>query len=360
MRESGLVRLLAVFVASIALVPGNVAAAPQDDFGTGNDAPNDPGSAVDVGPSGNGILAPEDSDFQDWYRVTVPAGKGIHVSLSSPTGGLQLEIRSDDQSFVTNACCNNGPSTWSELYAYTSGTAYRIGVSACCSGGPYALTTEAVDLFDLSIAAVRVVNRPIMTDAVDAPVSTQRTIEIDVGNNGPGGAFQSGVNVRAEHEFSGGRDVGNAGIPFIAPGGQTTVSIPWDATGQVGDVALQIDVGGPLDSNWQNNHATVTWYALVGNVGGGADLASHRVGDCNEAQCTTVATGYHNWGKGLWFDRNANDGSQMDHVHVGTHPGTTHVEYKHRDPSWNVGVDVWSMSPAQVSICPADGSPCVV
>lgn len=369
MRESGFVRLVFALVLLNAAVPTGVAAGPQNDLGTGSDAPGEAGSATDVIAGGSGLLAPEDGDFQDWYRLSAMANKGLHVQLKSSTGGVNLQIQNDDLTWMWDGdccfgpeggkpCCE-GPGTFREAYIGQVGGAYRIGVSVCCQGGPYELVLEFVDLHDLLIDDVRVVKRHVTTDVGDLPVSTQRTIEVDVTNNGPGLSYWAGVGVWAQHETSGGRDVGGTGLPLLAPGESTTVYIPWDTTGQVGDVRLEVDLGGPLENAPENNHRSVSTFVIVGNAGFGADLFAHGVSRCNNEGCTNANTAYGQGGKGLWFNDNRNDGSENTWGHVGAHPGNAHVFLSHHNPYYNVFADVGNGGNQQFSVCPNDGGECV-
>lgn len=361
---------LALLTASLLSLPA--AALDQDDLHTGADAPNDPAGAVDVPlAGGTGLLAPETNDFDDWYRMPSVPDKGLRIRLQSATGGLNLGVMNDDLQWIWNGGCGGfgpmsegggckgggpGPGTGIEVYAHAWGGAYRIGVWGG-GGGAYALDVEIVDLYDLRIDQVSVRSRPITTEAAgELPLATQRAIDVTVTNLGPGPAVWSGVNVWAQHDVGRGRDVGNAGLPHLPAGATTTVSIPWDTTGQVGDVRLDVHVGGALERAHENNHAEVREHVVVGNAGLGADLLSNGVGSCDGAGCFDASTGYTPWGKGVWAGTWKHDGSEGTWAHVGTHPGATHAYAERHDEAGRVVVDVGPNGWLRAYHCPA-GAP---
>lgn len=335
------------------LTPTALAVA-QDDGGTGGDAPSDPFAAptVPVGPI-DGQLVPEEGDQEDWYRVEADPSKGIRVTLTSDTGGLALEIMHENGWFLDSACCTGGPGAGIDLF--TSGApAYRILVQACCEGGPYHLDMELVDLADLAIEDVTIHHRPVSIDTGPTPLSTQRTVDVTVRNIGNGNALMASVGASVRHDLtSGQRSIGGDELPDLGPGEAAALSFDWDATGEVGDVTVVVDVFTPLDASFENNHAEVRDSVLVGGIGTSADVVGHQFDSCDETGCLNAMTGWFDWGKGAWLDWHSFDGSRSVHLHAGTHPGEIHVDFDGRYPgvgSWWIDVGTGPFREAHICL----------
>lgn len=254
-------------------------AAHQDDAGTGTDAPDAWRAAilVPVGAFSGSLLEPE-GDAQDWYRVLVPAGKGVRVTMTPPSGSdFDLYMLSDEGAYLRGS--TNWGSAVETVVTGTPSAGVRIGVSAWHGSGAYAVTVEIVDLPDVRIVGMEVTPVPVTTDSGPLPdaagpvsLGTQRRVAVTLQNVGLAAA--EGWLATWTTQSNGDRDIGEAQIS-LAPGEEATFTFTWDATGQVGDAQVRASAYVPADLDRSDNEASTNGYAMVGNVGVGVDALNH-------------------------------------------------------------------------------------
>lgn len=362
------IRLSFTLLLAFALALPLAAASPQNDAGTGADAPDDWAAAPDVAP-GSYAASFGDGDGADWFRVSVPAGKGLVAHAFSPNGGLDLRIVSDDgrQTLWQNGCCQEGfqKCCSNDVGGAVRATVARVGIFNAGANGDYYLDLKVVDLFDLQITRVDIEDRPIATAAAgQLPVGTMRVVRVSVTNHGPGDAIFTGVGANVQHEWGGQRDLGGQGFDALPAGASTLVEIPWDTTGEAGDVTVHVGTGSPLELNGSNNGMQVRTYVHAGNVGTSVDVLSTSVHSCGSEGCLSSNTGWHQWGRGWWLDWNSN--GRHIHSHVGTHPGMAHWQTSGHTShvSWNLDVGsqgVWTANACVAGLpppeCVAPGGP---
>lgn len=243
--------------------------------GTGGDAANGWRSATDVAPGTYQGDIGQGADEEDWYRVAHGAGQGVRATISMPAAGYyDLWLRTD-QGGIRNIewLTPSGGDSVTVSILGAGGGAVRVGIVNWWRPIPvnYSITFEVVELPDAAVLDVRVENVPLRTDHGEIATGTQRDVLIDVKNVGASAGRVTALAF-AVTPTDGRSTLIGSDVLDLAPGEETTITLPWDATGIVGDVDVVAIAYADVDANDANGMMRVRHYAIVGGTGQGVTL----------------------------------------------------------------------------------------
>jgi hypothetical protein len=256
---------------------------PQDDAGSGQDAGQRQATALAVQPGViKGRVRETFGDVADWYRIDVPAGTIVDVHSATVSLGL---YSAEGERFATVDRYDWGyyPTAHSFL---AGGEPLFLLVEY---GDAYSFVVDATLPADLRVDAVEVREVEVQTEAGATGVSYAREVLVTLSNAGQGPSRTASVRVVSTHEGAATsyRVVGERALGIPA-GGQATIAIPWDATGQVGDVTLVATVTNQYDTDSQNDVGRVASFVLASALPTNLDLLNHEA----RAQGNTVRVEY--------------------------------------------------------------------
>lgn len=247
-----------------------VIAPPQDDAASGQDAGQFRSTALPVQPGAIvGRVREAFGDVADWYRIDVPVG--TILDFHSVTGSSIYLISSDGTPISRVA--QNG---WFDPVTYSLVTGGPIYVYVDY-GDPYGFVVAASKRADLRVDGVEVREIEAQTASGPTGVSYAREVVVTVSNVGEGHSRKASLLVRSTHEgpATSYRVLGERAVDLPA-GGETTVSIPWDTTGQVGDVVVVATVTNEHDADLENDVGRTDSFVLVGGSPVDLDLLNHE------------------------------------------------------------------------------------
>lgn len=253
-----LVLILALLAAPLTLPLASAA----DDAGSGADAPDAWDDALDV-PHGTilGELERAAEDRSDWYRVELPPGMGIQVTLQilSPSGSANYAARTDTNGWVSQGSAWSG-GAFSEVVHSRWSSHLRIQVSASgwgVSPVAYALTLEPRPLPDVAVTGVEVV-------AASDAHPLHREILMSVENVGTEPAQGVSAWAYVQHpDSSGPRHLGQVNFGTLQPGDVAVGRFFWDTTGEIGEAEVLAVAWPRYEGNEANNRLAVTADTLV-------------------------------------------------------------------------------------------------
>lgn len=253
-----LVIVLALLVAPLALPLASAA----DDAGSGADAPDAWDRALDVGHGTIfGELERAVEDRSDWYRVELPPGMGIHVTLQilSPSGSANYAARTDANGWVSQGSAWPG-GAFSELVHSSWSSHLRIQVAASGWGAStvaYALTLDPRPLPDVAVTSVEVV-----AAADEHPL--HREVVMTVENVGSEPAQGVSAWAYVQHpDSSGARRLGQVNFGTIQPGDVVTGRFFWDMTGEIGEAEVRAVAWPRYEGNEADNRLAIVADTLV-------------------------------------------------------------------------------------------------
>lgn len=241
----------------------------QDDAGSGLDAGGRQASALPVQAGViHGRVRRDAGDYADWYRIQPPAGLvldlhsavGADVSVVSAQG-RELE-RVDDYW---------GPVSYGLL---TTGEPIYFRVDY---GDAYSFVLTLSNPANLRVTGIEVRDVPLETDNGPAGVAYAREVAVTIANVGAGPSRQASLRVLATHDgpATSHRVVGTRALA-LAAGESATLVLPWDATGEVGDVKLVATVAAELELDAGNNVGHASAFVLARGSPVDADLLNHE------------------------------------------------------------------------------------
>jgi hypothetical protein len=244
----------------------------QNDAGSGHDAGQRLASATPIVPGRiEGTLRRGAGDHDDWYRLDATAGTlidgAVHadVDIYSPSGDRIGAITDYDSPYTPRAfsMLSDGlPVYLRTQYSYPDDYAFVATTTA-----PSDLQADAV-----SSRSIELVTEPAPT-----AIAYAREVSVEISNVGAGASRAAQVEVRAVHDgLTSYRVVGTRSIS-LAPGERVTVTMPWDTTGEVGDVTLVALVTGQFDRVAANNEAREQTSVLAAGSPIDADVLNHDV-----------------------------------------------------------------------------------
>lgn len=268
----------------------------QDDAASGDDAPDEMELALDVlhGTISGAIDVGAD-DLWDWYRVDVPDGMGIQVTLRILDEGKSLNYRA--RSDIGDAI-SQGSADWGEpfselVYPWHS-EGLRVGLWSGGSGShgsiAYALTLEPRPLPDIAVTHVEVVA------AADGDV-LHRDVLFTIENVGSEPAAGTSAWAYVRHPDSlGWRALGQLNFGTLAPGASVQGRFVWDTTGEIGTARVNVNAWPRYDGAGKNNRLEIDADTLVPGSPVSVDLyhAYVRADDIGPYGTTLYAYTDHN------------------------------------------------------------------
>ena len=249
-----------------------VNAPPQNDAGSGQDAGQQQATALAIQPGRiQGRVVASAGDVGDWYSVMAPAGtivdvhsaQGAFVDVYDADGRHLESVAYYDSSYSPRAygvLAGDAPIflhvDWAEAYSFVVEVSQRAD-----------LVVEAVEVRDVELG----------TDAGPAGVSYAREVLVTLANLGEGPSRKASLVVRSTHEGAATTDrvLGERAID-LAPGERVVVAVPWDSTGQAGDVTLVAGVANEFEAAPADNAAQARAFVLATGLPTSLDLLNHE------------------------------------------------------------------------------------
>jgi hypothetical protein len=221
----------------------------------------------------------------DLYAVTVPTNTSLLVSggTSGYFDDYAVEIIDADTGITLGSAAYDWFDGVGDQHfatgAHASGGHYLIRMSDGANPGfgayGYTLSLGTELAPDLRITSMRIVEPPLTVQGAPPGVgpSVARYVSVDLANVGFGVAKDATLSLWVTHPDQGGqRDLPTTTFS-LAPGANTTITVPWDATGELGDATVHALAQEtlPIDVDASDNAASLDASVLVGNSGHGVD-----------------------------------------------------------------------------------------
>lgn len=225
---------------------------PQADAGYQDDAPGVRDEAFEIhSMSIRGELRPEQGDIEDWYRFVPPKDKQLRaILLPDPSADFWL-TSTGDTGFVVEHSDEAGPGGIEVTHVPSGYTGGRFGIRHTSGSGNYTLTIELHDPASPSIGALRVGPEPALPER-------NRSVEFDITNpGGPAGStlVYAWVRYYTAPGVITDRYIGREWMSIPA-NSTTTVTWPWDTTGQYGTAYVTACLYNEIDSTRSDNIRT--------------------------------------------------------------------------------------------------------
>lgn len=250
------------------------AAAIQNDAGLGKDASNlaDRPSPLAWGRV-SGHVDKVEGDPADWYRVEFASDEVVTFTTES---SFSLGIYSSQGNYLGSVGDYwNGP-----VRSFIREDGILLVEVGYSYEDTYEFRVEREKRADLAAAALSVASVPLETEWGPTPLTARREVSVTVANAGPGPSRaatlvvlteQAGVNTAP-------RVLATLALA-LAPGESASFTVPWDTTGQVGDVRVRAIVSNEHDLESSNDERAISTYTIAGGSGYGVDLLNQRVSD---------------------------------------------------------------------------------
>lgn len=225
-------------VVGILLVTSLPAAAtpPQDDTGSGADAPDAMELAIDVSTGTSSGQLVGSHDVADWYRALVPAGKALVVELRA-TGDGRLSLRSpdDNREHAPNIFWRHEAATSRVVFIPAVAGSLRFAVEMV----PY--SSEAAIPYEFSVAladAPDVLVETLGVSATPSPIAPA-TVSLRISNAGAA-SVRAFVQVHAVSRVGG--TAIYAGEHVLAAGAAVDHDVAWNGFPHAGKTEIRATV----------------------------------------------------------------------------------------------------------------------
>ena len=243
------------------------------------------------GTSFEGRLDDAAGDSADWYLLTLPAGKGLEVSMTVTAGIRSVLLylldengapfhRAPDGTLVAGYRIENwggGGVLRFDLVQHPG--RFHVGVvrDFFSNEGTYGFRFVPVDLADLALDALTVTPMQVDTDAGPLPLSLARAVTVVVRNHGAAAATAKveAWTTSPNDPTTPRRYLGSVSVP-LAPGESRTVTLTWSTLGQVGEADVHARASTRWESSLDDNRLSVRSSVLAGSTGMGVDLLNNH------------------------------------------------------------------------------------
>lgn len=245
----------------------------QDDADSGRDAANSRNGASSI-QAGRiaGRLVPTSGDPADWYRVDAPTGMIVDVHSAV---GTYVDVYDVEDNWLGSVDDWGAPSDRT-LAILSDGRPIYLRLTSTLALH-YGFSVDVTPAADLRVEHVEIRQSELLTSAGSTGLSLQREILVTLANVGLGPSRSANLTVIAIHEGpTASRLIAERNFS-IASGETSSLSVPWDTLGQIGDFTIVVAATNeyesePLDNRWEEKTSV-----HVGGLARGVDGLNHDV-----------------------------------------------------------------------------------